>query len=68
MQNDKLEQCVKHRAVKYEVMGSILGSNQKNSFFSPLFVSVIQIMHSYLFQYKSDYILQQKPILQSIHY
>ncbi len=51
MQNDKLEQWVKHRAVKYEVMGSILGSNQKNSFLPPLFVSVIQIMHSNLIKY-----------------
>ena len=51
MQNDNLEQWVKHRVVQYEVMRSILRSNQKNSFLLPLLVSVIQIMHSYLFQY-----------------
>ena len=32
-QNDKLEQCVIHRAVKDEVLGSILGSNKQKVFF-----------------------------------
>ena len=32
-QNDKLEQWVMHRAVKDEVLGSILGSNNQNVFF-----------------------------------
>ena len=27
-QNDKLEQCVKHKAVKDEVLGSILGTKK----------------------------------------
>ena len=31
--NDKLEQCVMHRAVKDEVLGSILGSNKQKVFF-----------------------------------
>ena len=32
-QIDKLEQCVMHRAVKDEVLGSILGSNKQKVFF-----------------------------------
>ena len=32
-QNDKLEQWVMHRAVKDEVLGSILGSNKQKVFF-----------------------------------
>ena len=32
-QNDKLEQCVMHRAVKDDVLGSILGSNKQKVFF-----------------------------------
>ena len=32
-QNDKLEQCVKHRVVKDEVLGSILGRNDQKVFF-----------------------------------
>ena len=33
MQNDKLEQWVMDRAVKDEVLGSILGSNKQRIFF-----------------------------------
>ena len=50
-QNDKLEQWVKHRAVKDEDLGSSLGSKKTKSFFPPLNISVIQIKHSYLFDY-----------------
>ena len=32
-QNDKLEQWVMHTAVKDEVLGSILGSNEQKVFF-----------------------------------
>ena len=32
-QNDKLEQWVMHRAVKDEVLGSILGCNKRKVFF-----------------------------------
>ena len=32
-QNDKLEQWVMHKAVKDEVLGSILGSNKQRVFF-----------------------------------
>ena len=34
-QNNKLEQWVMHRAVKDEVLGSILGSNKQKVFFDP---------------------------------
>ena len=33
-QNDKLEQCVKHRAVKDEVLGSILSTKKTKRLFS----------------------------------
>ncbi len=33
-QNDKIKQCVKHRAVKDEVLGSILGTTKTKKFFS----------------------------------
>ena len=32
-QNDNLEQCVMHTALKDEVLGSILGSNKQKVFF-----------------------------------
>ena len=50
-QIDKLEQWIMNRAVKDEVLGSILGSNKK-SFFEPLIVSVLLIKHLSLFHYK----------------
>ena len=50
-QIDKLEQLVMHRAVKNEVLGSILRSNKQSFFFPPLVVSVVQIKHSYVFHY-----------------
>ena len=33
IQNDKLEQWAMHRAVKDEVLGSILGRNKQKAFF-----------------------------------
>ena len=50
-QDDTLEQWVMHRADKDEVLGSSLGSQKTKSFFPPLNISVIQIKHSYLFDY-----------------
>ena len=45
-QNDKLEQKVKHRAVKDQILGLILGSNKQKVYFPPLIVSDVQIKHS----------------------
>ncbi len=50
-QDDKLEQWVMHTADKDEVLDSSLGGKKKKKVFSPLNVSVVQIKHTYLFDY-----------------
>ena len=45
-QNDKLEQWVMHRAVKDEVLGSILGSNNQRVFFHFLMSLLYRLKHS----------------------
>ena len=50
-QTNKLEQWVMHRAVKNEVLGSILGSYIQKVYSSPFIVSFIDIKHSYLFNH-----------------
>ncbi len=49
--NDILEQWEMHRAVRDEVLGSIIGSSNQINFFPCLIVSIIQLKHSYLFHY-----------------
>ena len=50
-EDDKLEQWVMHTADKDEVLDSSLGGKKTKRFFPPLNVSVVQIKHTYLFDY-----------------
>ena len=52
-QKNKLKQWVMNWAVKVEVLGSILRSDEQKIIFPLLIVSVIQIMHSIFFHHYS---------------